>query len=131
MQGGPAAALLFAWAVVDLLQIPLVAAILVSFRISRRVGRAWKAVALCFAGYVAWVVVTARLVPYAPSGWAVFLFGMLLDPRRDTAPERVWALGSAVALGVFWAAPVAVTWRFGRRGPRRAAPSAATIAGPR
>ena len=42
-----AAALLFAWAIVDLLQIPLVAAVFLSFRLSRRLGRAWKAVAIC------------------------------------------------------------------------------------
>jgi hypothetical protein len=113
------AALLFAWAIVDLLQLPLLAAVFLSFRLSRRLGGAWKAVAVCFGGYAAWVIVTARLVPFAPSGWAVFLFGMLLDPRRDTPPERVWALGSAVALGVFWAAPVAVTWRYRRRAERR------------
>jgi hypothetical protein len=122
----PVAALLFAWAIVDLLQVPLVAAVLLSFRLSRRVGRAWKAVAICFAGYVAWVVVTARFVPFAPSGWAVFLFGMLLDPRRDTPPERVWALGSAAAVVVFWAVPVAVTWRF-RRGAARRAPPPPTL----
>jgi hypothetical protein len=122
------AALLFAWAIVDLLQIPLVAAVFLSFRLSRRVGRAWKAVAICFGGYSAWVVLTARFVPFAPSGWAVFLFGMALDPRRDTPPDRVWALGSAVALVIFWAVPVAVTWRFRRgaagRGP---APAATTL----
>jgi hypothetical protein len=131
MQGDRAVtALLFAWAIVDLLQIPLVAAVFLSFRLSRRLGRAWKAVAISFGGYVAWVVVTARFVPFAPSGWAVFLFGMILDPRRDTAPERVWALGSAVALAVFWAIPVAVVWRF-RRGPVRGPPRAATTVGRR
>jgi len=67
----PIAALLFAWAVVDLLQIPLVV--------------------------------------------AVFLFGMLLDPRREAPPERVWALGSAVAIAVFWAVPVFAVSRFRRR----------------
>jgi hypothetical protein len=122
----PLAALLFAWAIVDLLQIPLVAAVFLSFRLSRRLGRAWKAVAVCFAGYAAWVIVTARLVPFAPSGWAVFLFGMILDPRRETPPERVWALGSAVALVLFWAVPVAVTWRFRRPSPRRGPAPAAT-----
>jgi hypothetical protein len=127
----PLAALLFAWAIVDLLQIPLVAAVFLSFRLSRRLGRAWRAVAICFGGYAAWVVVTARFVPFAPSGWAVFLFGMLLDPRRDTPPERVWALGSAVALVLFWAIPVAVTWRFRRPTARRAPAPAATLPGRR
>jgi hypothetical protein len=127
----PLAALLFAWAIVDLLQIPLVAAVFLSFRLSRRLGRAWKAVAVCFAGYAAWVVVTARLVPFAPSGWAVFLFGMLLDPRRDAPPERVWALGSAVALALFWGVPVALAWRFRRAPPRRDPAPAATTPGRR
>jgi ABC-type branched-subunit amino acid transport system permease subunit len=113
----PLEALLFAWALVDLVQVPLVVAIVVSFRLSRRLGRAWKAVAIAFAGYAAWVVVTARFVPYSPSGLAVLLFGMLLDPRRDTTAERVWLLGAAVAAVVFWAVPVALAWRFGR-GPR-------------
>lgn len=110
---GPAAAVLVAWAAVDLLQVPLVAAVFASFRLARRLGALWRAVALCFGAYAAWVVITARFVPFAPSGWAVFLLGMLLDPRRETAPERVWALGSAVAVGLFWAVPVAVAWRFG------------------
>ncbi len=51
-----------------------------------------------------------------PSGWVVFLFGMLLDPRREAPPERVWALGSAVAVGVFWVVPIAIAWRFRRGG---------------
>jgi hypothetical protein len=119
MGDGPAAALLLAWALVDLLQVPLVLAVVLSFRLSRRLGRAWKAVAVCFGGYAAWVVVTARVVPFAPSGWAVFLFGMALDPRRETPPERVWALGSAVALALFWALPVLAAWALRRRAPSR------------
>ena len=110
----PVAALLYAWALVDLLQIPLVAAVFLSVRLSRPLGRAWQAVALCFGGYVIWVVVTARLVPYSPSGLVVLLFGMLLDPRRETPAERTWALGAAVAVALFWAVPVAVAWRFRR-----------------
>jgi hypothetical protein len=114
----PVAALLFAWALVDLLQVPLVAAVFLSFRLSRRLGRAWKAVAVSFAGYVGWVVLTARVVPYSPSGFVVLLFGMLLDPRRETPPERTWLLGAAAAVAVFWAVPVALAWRLGRRGAR-------------
>lgn len=110
----PASALLFAWALVDLLQVPLVAAVFLSVRLSRRLGAAWKAVAICFGAYAGWVILTARVVPYSPSGFAVLLTGMLLDPRRDTPAERTWALGAAVALVVFWAVPVALTWRFGR-----------------
>ena len=117
----PVASLLFAWAFVDLLQVPLVAAVFFSFRLSRRLGRAWKAVALCFACYAGWVIVTARVVPYSPSGLVVLLFGMLLDPRRETPPERTWLLGAAVALVLFWAVPVALAWRLGRarRAPAR------------
>jgi hypothetical protein len=115
----PAAALLFAWALLDLLQLPLVLAVFLSFRLTRRLGAAWKAVAVCFAGYTAWVIATARVVPYSPSGLVVLLCGMLLDPRRDTPPERTWALGAAVAAGLFWVVPVAVTWRLRRaRHPR-------------
>jgi hypothetical protein len=110
----PVAALLLAWALLDLLQVPLVAAVFLSFRLSRRLGRAWKAVAVCFGGYTAWVIATARFVPYAPSGFAVLLIGMLLDPRRETPPERTWALGAAVAVVLFWALPVAVVWWVGR-----------------
>jgi hypothetical protein len=113
-------ALLFAWALVDLLQVPLVAAIFFSFRLSRRLGAAWKAVALCFGAYAGWVVLTARIVPYSPSGLVVLLFGLLLDPRRETPPARTWALGASVALVLFWAVPVAVTWRFRRA--RRGSP---------
>jgi hypothetical protein len=113
-------ALLFAWALVDLLQVPLVAAIFLSFRLSRRLGAAWKAVALCFGAYAGWVVLTARIVPYSPSGLVVLLFGLLLDPRRETPPARTWALGASAALVLFWAVPVAVTWRFRRA--RRGSP---------
>ncbi len=112
--GGPVEAVLFAWAAVDLLQLPLVAAVVLSVRLARRLGSGWKAVAACFAAYSGWVIVTARLVPASPSGLVVLLFGMLLDPRRDTPPERTWALGAAVAVAIFWAVPVAIVWRVGR-----------------
>lgn len=117
----PVETLLLAWAVVDLLQIPLVATVFLSFRLTRRLGRAWKAVALCFAGYAGWVVLTARVAPYSPSGLVVLLFGLILDPRRETPPERTWLLGAAAAVAVFWAVPVAVVWRVGRarRAPAR------------
>lgn len=121
-----ASALLLAWALVDLLQVPLVAAVFLSFRLSRRLGAAWKAVAVCFGGYAGWVVLTARVVPYSPSGLVVLLFGLLLDPRRETPAERTWALGAGVAVALFWVVPVAVTWRFGRtrRTARRSSRSA-------
>jgi hypothetical protein len=110
----PVSALLFAWALVDLLQVPLVGAIFLSVRLARRLGAFWRSVALCFGGYTAWVVVTARIVPYSPSGFVVLLFGLLLDPRREAPPEHTWALGSTVAALLFWGVPVALAWRFRR-----------------
>ncbi len=111
---GPVAALLSAWALVDVLQVPLVAAVILSVRLARPLGAAWRSVALCFGGYLGWVVVTARVVPSSASGLEVLLFGLLLDPRRDTPPERTWALGASVAAALFWVVPVAVAWRFRR-----------------
>lgn len=115
---GSGSPLLLAWALVDVLQVPLVAAVLLSFRLSRPLGAPWRAVTLCFGGYTGWVVLTARVVPSSPSGLVVLLFGLLLDPRRETPPGRTWALGAAVAVGLFWAVPVAVTWAFRRARPR-------------
>jgi hypothetical protein len=112
----PITALLFAWALVDLLQIPLVLAVFLSVRFSRRLGGAWRSVAVSFGGYTAWVIGTARIVPYSPSGFVVLLFGMLLDPRRETPAERAWLLGAGVAVALFWVVPVALAWRFLRRG---------------
>ena len=111
----PVQTLLTLWAIVDLVQVPLVLAIFVSFRTARRLGRVWKGVAVGFGGYLAWVVVTARLVPFSPSGLVVLLFGLLLDPRRETPPERAWALGSLVAAVLFWAVPVGAAFAFRRR----------------
>jgi hypothetical protein len=116
----PAAAVALAWAVVDLLQVPLVLAVYVSFRLARRLGAGWKGVAIGFGAYAAWVVLTARVVPSSPSGLVVLLFGLLLDPRRETPPRRTWALGATVAAALFWGVPVAVSWLFGRA--RRALP---------
>jgi hypothetical protein len=129
VERSPAAILLFLWALVDLLQIPLLAAVILSFRLSRRLGRAWKGVAVGFGAYAAWVVVTARFVPYSPSGLAVLLAGMLLDPRRETSPQRVWALGSAVAIALFWALPVALAAGLRRR-PARVSPRPSPPASP-
>lgn len=129
VERSPTAILLFLWALLDLLQIPLLAAVILSFRLSRRLGRAWKGVAVGFGAYAAWVVVTARFVPYSPSGLAVLLAGMLLDPRRETSPDRVWALGSAVALALFWAVPVALAAGLRRR-PARVSPRPARPASP-
>lgn len=118
----PVETLLLAWAAVDLLQLPLVLALFVSFRLARRLRAAWKAVAIGFGGYAAWVVLTARIVPASPSGLVVLLAGMLLDPRRETPAGRTWLLGSAVAAAIFWGLPVAVAWALGRRRARGARP---------
>jgi membrane protein YdbS with pleckstrin-like domain len=116
----PLAALLTAWAIVDLLQVPLVLTVFVTFRLARRFGAAWRSAAVCFGGYAGWVLLTSRVVPYSPSGLLVLLFGLVLDPRRDTPPERTWALGAAVAVALFWVLPVALAWRFRRaRRPAR------------
>ncbi len=110
--------LLGAWALVDMLQLPLVAAVLLAWRLTRRFGRAWKATAVAFAGYLAWIVATARFVPFAPSGFLLVVMGTVLAPWRGGTPERAWALGSAAALVIFWAVPVAVVWWFGRGAAR-------------
>jgi hypothetical protein len=110
----PAEALQLAWAIIDALQVPLVLAVYVSFRLSRRLGAGWRGVAVGFGGYAAWVALTARLVPASPSGLLVLLLGLLLDPRRDTPPGRTWALGAGVTTALFWGVPVAAAWLFGR-----------------
>ncbi len=107
--------LLLVWAFLDLVQVPLLAAVLVSWRLTPTFGRAWKAVALGFGGYTAWVIATARLVPFAPSGFLLIVMGMLLDPRRGVTPTRTWVLGSAAAVVLFWMAPICVVWAFRRR----------------
>jgi hypothetical protein len=107
--------LLGAWALVDLLQLPLVGAVLFAFWLTRRGTRAWKATALAFAGYTAWVILTALLVPFAPSGFAVILMGLVLDPGHGRSSIRTWLAGSAVAVVLFWAVPTAAVYAFGRR----------------
>jgi hypothetical protein len=116
--------LLGAWALADLLQLPLVAAVLLAWRLTRTLGRAWKATALAFGAYAAWVILTARFVPFAPSGFLLIVLGTFLAPWRGGTPERAWLAGSAAAIAIFWVVPVAVVWRFGRReapGPRAGA----------
>jgi hypothetical protein len=102
--------LLGAWALVDLLQLPLVAAVLLSWRLTRTFGRAWKATAVAFGGYAVWIVATARFVPFAPSGFLLIVIGTILAPWRGATPERAWALGSAAGIVIFWAVPVAIVW---------------------
>jgi hypothetical protein len=108
--------LLAAWALVDLLQLPLVLAILAAWRLTPRLGRAWKATALAFGGYTAFAIVTARYVPFAPTGFVIVVLGTFADPRRGTTPEHAWAVGSAIAVVLFWAIPTALAWAYrGRR----------------
>ncbi len=107
--------LLGAWALVDLLQIPLVLAVVLAWRLTRRLGCAWKATAVAFGGYAAWAILTARFVPFAPSGFLLIVLGTFLAPWRGATPERAWIAGSAVAIVIFWAVPVLVVWSFRRR----------------
>ncbi len=113
--------LLGAWALVDLLQVPLVLAVLGSWRLARPLGGAWKATAVAFAGYTAFAIATARFVPFSPTGFVVMVLGTFADPRRGTTPEHAWAVGSAIAVVLFWLVPTAVVWAYrGRRTARRA-----------
>jgi hypothetical protein len=111
--------LLGAWAIVDLLQVPLVLAVLAAWRLTRPLGRAWKATALAFAGYTAFAIVTARFVPFSPTGLVVVVLGTVADPRRGTTPEHAWAVGSAIAVVLFWIVPTALVWAYRGR-PARA-----------
>jgi len=107
--------LLAAWALVDLLQLPLVLAVLAAWRLTRRLGRAWKATAIAFGGYTVWAVATARFVPFAPTGFVLLVLGTFADPRRGRSPEHAWAAGSLIAIVLFWIVPTALVWRYGRR----------------
>ncbi len=109
--------LLGAWALVDLLQIPLVLAVVGAWRLTRRVGRAWKATALAFGAYTAFAILTARFVPFAPTGFVVVVLGTFADPRRGTTPEHAWAVGSAIAVVLFWVLPTAAAWAYRTRRP--------------
>ncbi|HEY6004535.1 MAG TPA: hypothetical protein VIV57_16795 [Anaeromyxobacter sp.] len=109
--------LLGAWALVDLLQLPLIAAVLLAWRLTRTFGRAWKATAVAFGGYAAWTIATARLVPFAPSGFLLLVIGTFLAPWRGATPESAWIVGSAVAIVIFWVVPVAIVWSARRRPP--------------
>lgn len=112
---GAVGILLALWALVDLLQVPLVLAVLLAWRLTRTFGRAWKATAVTFGGYALWTVATARFVPFAPSGFLLIVLGTFLAPGRATSPEKAWAMGSAIALVIFWIVPVALVWTFRRR----------------
>lgn len=109
--------LLGAWALVDLLQIPLVLAVVGAWRLSRPLGRAWKATALAFGAYTAFAVVTARFVPFAPTGFVIMVLGTLADPRRGGTPEHAWAVGSGIATVLFWIVPTAAAWAYRGRRP--------------
>ncbi len=112
--------LLGAWALVDLLQVPLVLTVFGAWVLSGRLGRAWKGTAIAFAGYTAFAIATARYVPFAPTGFVIVALGTFADPRRGTTPEHAWAVGSAIAVVIFGIVPTALAWAY--RG-RRAAPT--------
>ncbi len=112
---GAVGILLALWALVDMLQVPLVLAVLLAWRLTRTFGQAWKATAVTFGGYALWTVATARFVPYAPSGFLLIVLGTFLVPWRGATPEHAWAMGSAIAVVIFWVVPVAVVWTFRRR----------------
>ena len=107
--------LLGAWALVDLLQIPLVLAVLLAWRLTRTFGRAWKATAVAFGGYTLWTIATARFVPFAPSGFVLVVIGTFLVPWRGATPEFAWAMGSAAAIVMFFIVPVGLAWVFARK----------------
>jgi hypothetical protein len=107
--------LLGAWALVDLLQIPLVLAVIGAWRLARPLGRAWLATAIAFGGYTAWAVLTARFVPFAPTGFVLLVLGTFAWPRRGATPEGAWAVGSLIAVVLFWIVPTAAVWAFRRR----------------
>jgi hypothetical protein len=104
----------------DLFQVPLIIAIVYSVKLSRRWRRAWKGIGVAFAAYSGWVVLTALLVAFSPSGYVVLTLGTLLDPVdpmwKPTSTARVWGCGIAGTLLVFWAAPTGVAWLLRRRG---------------
>jgi hypothetical protein len=112
--------LLGAWALVDFLQIPLALTILGAWRLARRLGHAWKATAVAFAGYTAFAIATARFVPFSPTGFVLIVLGTFADPRRGTTPEHAWAVGSAIAVVLFWIVPTAVVWTYRPRSTGRA-----------
>jgi hypothetical protein len=80
---------------------------------------------VAFGGYAAWTIATARLVPFAPSGFLLLVIGTFLAPWRGATPERAWLVGSAAGILLFWAVPVAVVWSARRRTPPRPRSSAA------
>ncbi len=116
--------LLGAWALADLLQLPLVLAMIAAWRLGRRLGRAWKGTALAFGGYTAFAIVTARFVPFAPTGFVIVVLGTFADPRHGTTPEHAWAVGSGIAVVLFWIVPTALAWAYRTRPPPRPPPDA-------
>lgn len=112
----------------DAFQVPLILAVVYSVKLSRRWGRAWKGIAVAFAGYTAWVVLTAFLVGFSPSGYVVLTLGTLLDPVdpmwKSTSTTRVWACGVVGTVLLFWAIPTGTAWVLRRKGQhaRAAAP---------
>ena len=68
----------------------------------------------------AFAIATARYVPFAPTGFVIVVLGTFADPRRGTTPEHAWAVGSGIAVVLFWVIPTALAFAYRRRGPARA-----------
>lgn len=105
----------------DLFQVPLILAVVYSVVLSRRWGRAWKGIGVASAGYAMWVVVTAYLVGFSPSGYLLLTLGTLLDPIepmwKATSSSRVWAIGVVASPFLFWMLPTGVAWLLRRKRP--------------
>ena len=105
----------------DAFQVPLVIAVIYSVKLSRRWGRAWKGIGVAFAGYTTWVIVTAFMVGFSPSGYLLITLGTLLDPTepmwKATSNVRIWSLGIAGTILVFWAVPTGLAWLLRQRRP--------------
>ncbi len=103
----------------DLFQVPLVLAIVYSIVLSRRWGRAWKGIGVASAGYAMWVVATAFLVGFSPSGYLLLTLGTLLDSVepmwKATSSSRIWAIGVVATFLLFWMLPTGVAWLLRRR----------------
>ncbi len=105
----------------DLFQVPLVLAIVYSVVLARRWGRAWKGIGVASAGYTMWVVATALLVGFSPSGYLLLTLGTLLDPFepmwKATSSSRIWAIGVVATVFLFWMLPTGVAWLLRRKQP--------------
>jgi hypothetical protein len=106
----------------DAFQVPLIIAVIYAVKLSRRWGRAWKGVGVAFAAYAGWVVLTAFLVGFSPSGYVLLTLGTLLDPVdpmwKSISTTRVWVCGVLGTMLLFWAIPTGAAWLLRRRSER-------------